>query len=167
MIRLKFKFVTVSTATYRDQSRYAASQWETSLQCSDVSYWLSSYLDQSLHLAEGELFWQGTQDSPYPKNLACKTKLDIFQNKLYRNWKKICWYLFAQLIVSLVLGHWASVIHCVPHGIIECDSVHDRTQQSPEPMLTSHKWGFCGTHHQSIKNCSKYQFVKWDGKLHL
>ena len=32
----------------RDQSRYAPSQWETSLQCNDVSHWLGAYLDWSL-----------------------------------------------------------------------------------------------------------------------
>ena len=31
-----------------DQSRYAPSQWETSLHCNDVSHWLSPYLDWSL-----------------------------------------------------------------------------------------------------------------------
>ena len=33
---------------YRDQSRYAPSQWETSLQCNDVSHWLGAFLDWSL-----------------------------------------------------------------------------------------------------------------------
>ena len=32
----------------RDQSRYVPSQWETSLQCNDVSHWLGSCLDWSL-----------------------------------------------------------------------------------------------------------------------
>ena len=32
----------------RDQPRYAPSQWETSLQCNDVSHWLGAYLDWSL-----------------------------------------------------------------------------------------------------------------------
>ena len=31
--------------TCRDQSRYLPSQWETSLQCNDVSHWLGTYLD--------------------------------------------------------------------------------------------------------------------------
>ena len=31
-----------------DQSRYAPSQWETLLQCNDVSHWLGAYLDWSL-----------------------------------------------------------------------------------------------------------------------
>ena len=29
----------------RDQSRYAPSQWETLLQCYDVSHWLGAYMD--------------------------------------------------------------------------------------------------------------------------
>ena len=29
---------------YRDQSRYAPSQWETLLHCNDVSHWLGAYL---------------------------------------------------------------------------------------------------------------------------
>ena len=33
---------------FRDQSRYAPSQWETSLHCNDVSQWLGAYLDWSL-----------------------------------------------------------------------------------------------------------------------
>ena len=33
----------------RDQSRYSPSQWETSLQCNDISHWLGTYLDWSLH----------------------------------------------------------------------------------------------------------------------
>ena len=36
------------TKAFRDQSRYASSQWETSLQCNDVSHWLGAYLDWSL-----------------------------------------------------------------------------------------------------------------------
>ena len=32
----------------RDQSRYASSQWETSLHCNDISHWLGAYLDCSL-----------------------------------------------------------------------------------------------------------------------
>ena len=35
--------------SFRDQSRYAPSQWETS-QCNDVSRWLGEYLDWSLQL---------------------------------------------------------------------------------------------------------------------
>ena len=31
-----------------DQTRYAPSQWETSLHCNDVSHWLGTYLDWSL-----------------------------------------------------------------------------------------------------------------------
>ena len=31
----------------RDQSWYALSQWETSLQCNDISHWLGAYLDWS------------------------------------------------------------------------------------------------------------------------
>ena len=38
------------TYTYRDQSRYARSQWEASLQCNNVSHWLGAYLDWSLHI---------------------------------------------------------------------------------------------------------------------
>ena len=34
----------------RDQSRCAASQWQTSLHCNDVSHWLGAYLDWSLIL---------------------------------------------------------------------------------------------------------------------
>ena len=34
---------------HREQSRYALSQWETSLQCNDVSQWLGAYLDWFLH----------------------------------------------------------------------------------------------------------------------
>ena len=33
---------------YRDQSRYAPSQWEMSLHCNDISHWLGPYLDWSL-----------------------------------------------------------------------------------------------------------------------
>ena len=36
-----------NTTPYRDQSRYAPSQWETSLYCNDVSHWLGAYLDWS------------------------------------------------------------------------------------------------------------------------
>ena len=35
-------------ASFRDQSRYAPSQWETSLHCNDVSHWPGAYLDWSL-----------------------------------------------------------------------------------------------------------------------
>ena len=33
---------------HRDQSSYAPSQWETLLQCNNVSHWLGAYLDWSL-----------------------------------------------------------------------------------------------------------------------
>ena len=33
----------------RDQSRNVPSQWETSLQCNNVSHWLGAYLDSSLY----------------------------------------------------------------------------------------------------------------------
>ena len=33
---------------YRDQSRYAHSQWETLSHCNNVSHWLGAYLDLSL-----------------------------------------------------------------------------------------------------------------------
>ena len=36
------------TLESRDQSRYAPSQWESSLQCNDISHWLVAYLDWSL-----------------------------------------------------------------------------------------------------------------------
>ena len=38
------------TQRTRDLSRYAPSQWETSLHCNDVSHWLDVYLDSSLEL---------------------------------------------------------------------------------------------------------------------
>ena len=40
---------SIYTYTYRDQSGYAPSQCETSLQC-NVSHWLGAYLDWSLHI---------------------------------------------------------------------------------------------------------------------
>ena len=36
----------------RDQSIYAPSQWETSLQCNNVSHWLGAELDWSLILCD-------------------------------------------------------------------------------------------------------------------
>ena len=33
----------------RDQSRYVPSQWETSLHCNNISHWLGTNLDWSLH----------------------------------------------------------------------------------------------------------------------
>ena len=44
----------------RDKSKYATSQWETSLQCNDVSHWLDAYLDQSHY------------DSGYPSQWLCR-----------------------------------------------------------------------------------------------
>ena len=40
----------ISFSRFRDQSRYAPSQWEMLLQCNDVSHWLGPYLDWSLKL---------------------------------------------------------------------------------------------------------------------
>ena len=37
----------------RQQSRYAPSQWETLLQCNNVSHWLGAYLNWSLHIFQG------------------------------------------------------------------------------------------------------------------
>ena len=51
---------------YRDQSRYGPSQWEMSLQCSDICHWLGAHLDWSLQAScvmpginpsSAELFW--------------------------------------------------------------------------------------------------------------
>ena len=47
-------FVDLPT-NHRDQSRYALSQWEMSLQCNDISHWLSAYLDWSLYQSEDKL----------------------------------------------------------------------------------------------------------------
>ena len=41
---------SVIACTWRDQSSCAPSQWETSLQCNDVSHWLGAHLDWSLHM---------------------------------------------------------------------------------------------------------------------
>ena len=55
---------------YRDQSRYAPSEWETSLWCNDISHWLSAYLDwslrlwlivESLSIDEANLLWSSLQ----------------------------------------------------------------------------------------------------------
>ena len=40
---------------YRDRSRYVPSQWETSLQCNNVSHWLGTYLDWSLGIGQNSL----------------------------------------------------------------------------------------------------------------
>ena len=48
--RSSYKWTTqepFSKHSYRDQSRYAPSQWETSLQRNDVSHWLGAYLEWS------------------------------------------------------------------------------------------------------------------------
>ena len=39
---------SVQRIQFMDQSRYAPSQWETSLHCNDVSHWLGTYLNWSL-----------------------------------------------------------------------------------------------------------------------
>ena len=43
----------------RDQSRYAPSQWETSVHCNNVSHWLGAYLDWSLpiHAVIPSIIW--------------------------------------------------------------------------------------------------------------
>ena len=41
-------FIWLPQCQGRDQSRFASSQWETSLQCNEVSHWLGAYLDWSL-----------------------------------------------------------------------------------------------------------------------
>ena len=46
-------YAIILTISMGDQSRYAASQWETSLQCNDVSHWLSAYLNWSLFIIVG------------------------------------------------------------------------------------------------------------------
>ena len=40
---------------YRDQSRYAPSQWKTSLQCNYVSHWLGTNLNWSLWIGKGKV----------------------------------------------------------------------------------------------------------------
>ena len=47
----------------RDQSRYAPSQWETSLQCNDVSHWLGAHLNWSLSCSKSK-----SQYHPHPGN---------------------------------------------------------------------------------------------------
>ena len=39
-----------SSSWCREQSRYIPSQWETLLQCNDISHWLGTYLDWSLFM---------------------------------------------------------------------------------------------------------------------
>ena len=41
-----------SGTPFTDQSRYAPSQWEKSLQCNNVSHWLGAYLDWFLPFIE-------------------------------------------------------------------------------------------------------------------
>ena len=41
-----YKKKHVQSVVSMDQSRNASSQWETSLQCNDVSHWLGAYLDR-------------------------------------------------------------------------------------------------------------------------
>ena len=58
---------------YKEQSRYAPSQWETPLKCNDVSHWLSAYLDWSLDLMPmfakcHRKFWY------YSLRIKCKSK---------------------------------------------------------------------------------------------
>ena len=43
--------------TTRDQSRYVPSQWETLLQCNDISHWLGTHLDWSLYCHSLSLYY--------------------------------------------------------------------------------------------------------------
>ena len=43
--KLRLDLGDLSHWLYRDQSRYAPSQWVMSLHCNDVSHWLGAYLD--------------------------------------------------------------------------------------------------------------------------
>ena len=44
-------FALTTDTPYRDQSRYAPSQWKMSLHCNDVFHWLGAYLDWSLPIS--------------------------------------------------------------------------------------------------------------------
>ena len=46
-----------SGESHRDRSRYAPSQWETSIQCNNISHWLGSYLDWSPVTEIFFVFW--------------------------------------------------------------------------------------------------------------
>ena len=77
----------------RDQSRYVPGQWETSLQCNDVSHWLGAYLDWSLHAIwlhrSGSTLAQVMTCKPLPKPMLTYSQLSIAKISLKITYLKI------------------------------------------------------------------------------
>ena len=100
---------------HRYQSRYVPSQWETSLQCKDVSHWLGAYLDWSLQASSGlhELIrWYSNINDTIDHNKITSRFHIRFENKNHNNGHKqiiTCKLLFASLTDnkgSTIKIHW-------------------------------------------------------------
>ena len=97
---------------HMDQSRYALSQWEMSLQCNDISHWLSAYLDWSLYQSEDKLNrnieTNQTANTPHPPP---PNKFDIgwsWKNSLTFHW------LLATLSKAFMNTHTLFNVEWVP-----------------------------------------------------
>ena len=74
---------------------YAPSQWETSLQCNDVSHWLPAYLDWSLYVQTTHTLPSNRDRSSPPRTFTLPVE--------WSSWKK----LGRKIVVYGGLTHWA------------------------------------------------------------
>ena len=81
---------------HRDQSRCAPGQWVTSLQCNNVSHWLSTYIHWTLYAA------QPCHDR-HPIVIFC---FWIFWRKFYLLWQKFSSFNWKQILCQIFLLHW-------------------------------------------------------------
>ena len=64
----------------KDQSRYAPIQWETPLQCNDVSHWLGAYLDWFLQNVLHKPLYVRAWISNSKQNFTCHVILNLCLN---------------------------------------------------------------------------------------
>ena len=86
---------------YRDQSRYVPSQWETSLQCNDISHWLGEHLDWSLRLC---WWWYFNSSKPEPR---FSIKMWSYQyRKSHCGHKTVIRLSYPDMGYPILLTHW-------------------------------------------------------------
>ena len=86
----------------RVDSRFAPSQWETSLQSNAVSHWLGANLDSAL-MALGLCFWEGTLHEDLAKSWTHEIRVLSFP--IAQAFGSRFWYLYCGTVCKISKQH--------------------------------------------------------------
>ena len=158
--------VSENCYNYKADSRFAPSQWETTLLCNGVSHWLGANLESALNCHCSLSLLQGHMLSfvficlwislcvLYPASILACVNWSMFHKWMAQYKRDITPLLMHWGYMSFALTHCGLVMLYGDRDLVNFGSgnglLPDGTKPLPEPMLTDHQWSPSDIHIRAI-----------------